>query len=70
LLTHDEGAVPTDDEYAEWRERFPDRSTRQLRDMVRTQRDVLKQKAAEREQKAAEERNLTVRAPRLSACPA
>jgi hypothetical protein len=63
FLSHNEGAVPTDDDRAEWSERFPDRSKEQLRGLERSQGDVLKRKAAK-------ERELPVRAPRLSACPA
>ena len=47
LLTHDKGAVPTDDEYAAWGKLFTDRSKKQLQEVVHRQRAVLTNKAAE-----------------------
>jgi hypothetical protein len=47
LLTHDEGAVPTDVEYVAWGKRFTDRSKRQLQGLVSQQRAVLRKKAEE-----------------------
>jgi hypothetical protein len=47
LLTHDEGAVPTDDEYAAWVALFKNRSKVQLRSVVREQRAMLTKKAEE-----------------------
>ncbi len=47
LLTHDEGAVPTDVEYVAWGKRFTDRSKQRLQQLVSAQRAVLRKKAEE-----------------------
>ena len=47
LLTHDKGAVPTDDEYAAWVALLKNRSKLQLQQLVSHQRTLLTKKAEE-----------------------